>query len=184
MPLLRPTLLVAALFLSAALPAQAGLLGNNVTVDYNYLVPAYTTDVVTVTAGIEITCTGGGTGNANLCSALTAPNQYLDIGDSTISYQYTGSTNGGFNPVTPNGMTFHDLDVAGALVNVALVTDISGLTLSRVSFTDSTLTIELGGLSLGTSGGFTLTLTVPEPGGLGVLATLLGGLGLLRRRRA
>jgi hypothetical protein len=169
-----------------AAPAQAGLLGSNVTLRYDYLAPGFSTDTIAVGAGIEVTCTGGGTGNANVCAALTAATQTIDIGDSTIGYAYVGDHTSGFNNVVPNGMAFLGLDAAGAIVGVDLSTSISGLDGSRVSFTANSVTIDLHGLTMGTSGSFALALRTEAPGPATALLVLpaLGALAAARRRRA
>lgn len=182
-------LLLAVLFAAILLPtapARAGLLGTTITLNYNFLVPAASTDSLLVTSGVEVTCTGGGTGNANVCGMLTAPTQYLDIGDTTIAYSYVGGTPGGFNPTEPNGMEFLDLDIGGPITSVLLSTGIAGLDLSRISFTATSVAIDMHGLGLGFSNSFTLTLvTVPEPAALALLgAGLLGLVGVRAPGRA
>ena len=165
--------------------AWAGLLGSSIVLRYDYLVPGYSYDTLSVGAGVEVTCTGGGTGNANVCSALTAANQYIDIGDTSIAYSYVGTNPGGFNNVHPNGMTFQDLDPAGTILGVTLTTDIFGLDMTRVTFTDNSVSIDLGGLALGTSASFTLDLqTIPEPTALLPIVAAIGALGWTRRRYA
>jgi hypothetical protein len=165
-------------------PAHAGLLGTTITLDYDYLIPAATTDTLLVGAGIEVTCTGGGSGNANVCQMLTAPNQFLDVGDLTIAYVYSGAAPAGFNPTSPNGMTLRDLNPGAPIVDVLIDTGIAGLDDTRVSFTPSSVSVYLGGLGLGTSNYFTLTLvTAPEPWSIGCLAAGLTSLIAIRRRR-
>lgn len=166
-------------------PSHAGLLGTTVTLNYNYQIPARTTDSLLVTAGVEVTCTGGGSGNANVCEMVTAANQYIDIGDLSIGYSYVGSQPGGFNVEEPNGMTFLNLDPGGPITDVLLVTGIAGLDMSRVSFTESSVSIDMHGLSLGFSNSFTLTLTAaPEPGTLAIFATGIAAMISFRRRSA
>ncbi len=176
---------IAASCLLPTTPAHAGLLGTTVTLNYHYLIPARTTDSLLVTAGVEVTCTGGGSGNANVCEMLTAANQYIDIGDFTIGYSYSGSQPGGFNVDDPNGMTFLNLDPGAPITDVSLVTGISGLDMSRISFTGSSVSIDMHGLSLGFANSFTLTLTAaPEPGTLAILATGIAAMVSFRRRSA
>ena len=176
-------LALSALFQPA--PAHAGLLGTTVTLNYNFQIPARTTDNLLVTAGVEVTCTGGGSGNAAVCEMLTAANQYIDIGDLSIGYLYVGSQSGGFNPEQPNGMTFLNLDAGGPITGVSLVTGIAGLDLSRISFNESSVSIDMHGLSLGFSNSFTLTLTAaPEPASLAILATGIAAMLSFRRRSA
>ncbi|MEI7709963.1 MAG: hypothetical protein WCI94_00925 [Rhodospirillales bacterium] len=55
----RSIILAALCLLPTMSEARAGLLGSNITIDYNYLVPGWSTDIVTVTTGVEISCLGG-----------------------------------------------------------------------------------------------------------------------------
>src|SRR4051812_15065 len=75
------------------------LIGSNVTLTYTIgpntvlgNVTTVTTDTFSVTNGTEITCTGLGAGNANVCSLLTSANQYIDVGATTIRYDYINAT--------------------------------------------------------------------------------------------
>lgn len=178
-------LILAALFAAVLLPAgsaQAGLLGTMITLHYNFLVPAATTDSLLVTGGTEVTCTGGGSGNANACTMLTAANQYIDIGDFTIDYLYVGSQPGGFNPTPPNGMTFAGLDIGAPIGAVLISTGIAGLDDSRVTFTATSVEVDMHGLSLGFSNSFSLTLVaVPEPASLALLSLGVVGFAGLRQ---
>ena len=103
-------------FLSAALlPLAAhadGLLGSTVDVLYHYNDPSgplviETLDHVLVTAGTELSCPG----SAQLCGALSAPSQTVDIGDSSIRYDYVGQNGntGGFFNVAVNTFAFESL---------------------------------------------------------------------------
>jgi hypothetical protein len=183
----RSKTVLAFVFLSAAVSANAGLLGTDVTLNYNY--DAFsTTDIVTVQAGLEVICLGGGSGNANICSILTAPNQAIDFDDLSITYLYerVGSPTG-FSPIAPNGFDFQNLNVGAPIAGVVLSTSIAGLDASRLSFSANSIQLNMVNLALGESESFTLQIvTTPEPSaglmaGLGGL--LLGVQQLLRRRR-
>ncbi|MEO5924051.1 MAG: hypothetical protein ABIR70_09510 [Bryobacteraceae bacterium] len=172
----RSNTFLAFLFLSAALSANAGLIGTNVTLDYHYQGQS-TTDTFAVTAGTEVSCFGGGSGNANVCSILQAPNQTLDFGDNTITYTYTriGSYVASFLPSNPNGFDFLNLNLGQPIQHVLLSSSIQGLDASRLTFTANSIQLNMYDLPLGEHESFTLTIvTNPEPS-----AGLLGGLGLL-----
>jgi len=114
---------------------------------------------------------------------LTAANQYIDIGDFTISYSYIGGQPSGFNPTPPNGMTFLGLNLGAPIEAVLISTGIAGLDLSRITFTATSVEIDMHGLSLGFANGFTLTLVaVPEPASVAIVAAGLLGLAGLRRK--
>ena len=171
--------------------ANAGLLGSNITL--NYLFPdagtIYSSDNLAVTGGVEVTCTGGGAGNAAVCNALTAPIQTVDIFDSGLTYTYTGSGSS-FNTLSFNGFSFENLVYGAGITGVSLATDIPGLTLANVSFTSTSVRINLAGFSIsGPSTFFTLNLepspaaVTPEPASfLFVLGALPLLLPVFRRR--
>lgn len=177
---------VPALGLCLATPgAWAGLIGDSVTLRYDYSGLPSTLDVLSVGNGVEISCTGGGGGNANVCTMLTAPSQTVDIGDLAITYTYSGSNGSGFSPVPINGFNFLSLDPGFLIGGVQLSTDIAGLDLSRVSFTGDSISIYMSGLPVrAPTSYFTVTLLgqqVPEPASW--LLTLLGLAAIGRRGR-
>jgi len=61
--------LVAAVTGGASL-SHASLIGTDVTLNYDFNSPASTTDILPVTAGIELSCPG----SFNVCGVLTLPN--------------------------------------------------------------------------------------------------------------
>jgi hypothetical protein len=168
----RSTALLSFLFLAAALSANAGLIGTNVTLNYTYEGTS-TTDIFAVGPGLEVSCNGGGTGNANVCSILTAPIQAIDIGDNFITYNYLRVGDpAGFAPGV-NGFDFQALDLDSHIIAVQLSTTIAGLDASRLTFDTHSIQLDMSSLPLGESDSFTLTIvTNPEPS-----AGFLAGLG-------
>lgn len=185
MPFPRFLSLLASGLCLAAPGAWAGLIGDSVTLRYDYSGLPSTVDVLSVGNGVEISCTGGGSGNANVCSMLTAPNQTVDIGDLAITYTYSGTTGSGFSPVPINSFNFLSLDPGFSIGGVQLSTDIVGLDLSRVSFTGDSISIYMAGLPVASpTSSFTVTLLgrqVPEPASW--LLTFLGLAAMARHVR-
>ncbi len=168
--------------------ANAGLLGTDVTLNYAYL-GVTSTDTISVESGVEVQCTGYGTGNAQICGILTAPNQSLDFDDFTITYNYirVGDDDAEFLPGNPNGFEFLNLNLGSGIHNVLLDTTITGLDASRLSFTSNSIHLHMSDLALGEQESFTLRIVAsPEPSasmlaGVGVL--LLGVAQAIRKRR-
>lgn len=163
------------LFLSASL-AQAGLLGTNVTLVYQFGA-ATTTDLFTIGSGTELTCPGP----ASVCTVLTSPMQTVHTGDRSIRYTRAGTNS---RKIAPTAFVVQNLGPGFTIGSVTLTTNIPGLTNARVSFTGSSVTVNMTDLAIaGPASTFQLDLAelaIPEPA-----AWLLGitGLGALARRR-
>jgi hypothetical protein len=182
---LKPLVIIAvALAGSAGSAAWAGLAGTNLTLRYDYQDAPSSVDQLTVGAGTEVECTGGGAGNTNVCTFLTAgTHQTVDIGDTTITYLYQGSSGSIFSPVTPNAFNF--IDIAPTVTSVGLSSTISGLDSLRLSFSAHAISLDMSGLAVEPGQGYTLAVqAVPEPTTVAMLlaaAPLLAA--ALRRRR-
>ncbi|MFT7724743.1 MAG: PEP-CTERM sorting domain-containing protein [Roseateles sp.] len=173
---------------AAPAPSRADeLQGTTVEVRYDYVGGGqdwHTSDSVMVSDDIELSCPGA----AQLCNVLTVPTQTLDIDDRRIRYHYTGTgLNADFSDIAVNAFTFASLYGSDRrIAGVALETTIDKLDLSRLSFADHSIRIDMRGLSAAPDAWFEIyawTAPVPEPASA---ALLLGGLALLaaQRRRA
>ncbi|MDA5193924.1 PEP-CTERM sorting domain-containing protein [Govanella unica] len=180
-------LAVAAAMMFGATTAEASLMGSQVKVNYYFpdLAHVYTTQTVTVGAGSEITCPGA----SPSCATMRIFD--LDIAASSLTVRL--GFHDSFTPALFNGFSFEDLDFGdGAVLSgVALDTNILGLDLSRVSFGDHFVRINLRELGFTSQSFFALNFTtsdaalVPEPGALGLLGLglITLGAGLGRRRK-
>ena len=164
--------------------SQASLIGTSVTLNYDYQAQQ-SIDVFTVGSGVEISCPGG----ANVCGILTAPVQTVDVGANSILYSYNG-TGSSFNGVNPNKFDFENLNPGFTIGNVTLSTNISGLDLSRVIFTGSSVQIDMSGLGLnptqpGSPDFFNIGLTsaVPEPSTWAMMILGFAGIGFMAYRQ-
>ena len=163
-------LLILAASVFAGSGRAASLIGTNVTLNY-FLSTLTTTDVLTVGSGTEVTCTGGGTGNANVCGILSAfDRQTIDIAALSITYAYSGAGSG-FNNLQPNGFDFENLNPGAPITGVSLTTNIPGLDSGRVTFTANSIQVDMHNLSLpGPLDSFTVGISaasaIPEPSGL------------------
>ncbi|MBL8350344.1 MAG: PEP-CTERM sorting domain-containing protein [Burkholderiaceae bacterium] len=165
-----------------ASPASAGLSGTSMTLRYDYSSWTPTVDSLIVGPGVEITCTGGGNGNANVCQLLNAGVHTVDIGDDGIAYALTSGT-AAFTAVSPNGFNF--LNLAIPIAGITFTHSIAGMDSSRVSFTSSSISVDMSGLVVEAGQGFALgVVAVPEPASAWLMLAGAAALGawVLRRR--
>jgi hypothetical protein len=169
--------------------SQASLIGTSVTLDYYYQIQHSHDGFTVVEPGAEISCSGGGGGNANVCGILLAPVQTVDVGASSILYAYNGP-GASFDPAIPNKFDFENLNPGFTIGNVTLSTNITGLDLSRITFTGSSLQIDMHGLGLdptqpGSPDFFNIGLTsaVPEPSTWAMMILGFAGIGFMAYRR-
>ena len=167
-----------------AMPTMASADSLTGTVDISWLRPnTFTvTNTGTIAAGSSLSCPGA----SNICAGYNpTTSEVFSVGTSSITY-----TGAGYVPVTSlyptltfDGFDFTNLTFAsgGTLVGFTLTTNMSGLTSSDVTFTGSSIEIDLGGTP--EDGTFTLNLissndvvATPEPGTLTLLGAALIGL--------
>lgn len=172
---------------SLSLNASPSLIGSTATI--NYLFPTsssvYSSSIVIVGSGVEVTCPGGG-GGTGVCSAFAEPST-IDIGATSIVLKEDGGSN--YNSGSFNGVDFTGLNFGSGyhLSGFTLVTDLPGLVPADVSFTDNSIEFNAAGLSFPNNYTVELDLTAstPEPATIGLFGLLSMGLGLwnLRSRR-
>ena len=177
--------------LSGISASHASLIGTIVTLNYDYSTPANTVDLLTVGPGPEVSCTGGGGGNANVCGLLNLPSQSVDISASSILYSHSG-LGGQFTQCILNGFDF-EFGSGFPITNAVLNTNISGLNASRLTFTGSSVKVDMEGLTLNTTVNgvpadffnIGLTSAVPEPSTWAMMILGFAGIGLMafRQRR-
>jgi hypothetical protein len=128
----------------------------------------------------EVNCPGGNVGGG-ICNFLGLPAQ-VTIQDLSIIFAQQGT--GGYSAAPYNGLGFFNLDFGGGstLTGFNLITNLPGLTNTRVSFTANSIQYNLAGLSF--TGGDSIRLdliTSPEPSNMLLLACGLAVVGLLLR---
>ena len=169
--------------LLAAGTAQAGLLGKNLSVTYDYPDAAtvysqatYSAPTFTVGPGVETVITVEGV------TAISADftDTHLHIVLNTVLSTPT------WNTTSFNGLIFTVLSGPAGLTgaDVTGATTMAGFTDARVTLPGNQIRVDWNGLSYvdGTVVDIDFT-SVPEPASLALLGTGLLGLGLVRRRR-
>jgi len=181
---------------SGGTSTAATLIGDSVTVTQYYpdLVTAGLSSTVTVSSAVEIACPDTSIALCNSESGLL-DGETIDIGTTSVSGQFLGSFSAD-SGATFNGFVFTGLSFGtsySGISGITLTTNITGLTLDRITYTSDSLSINLLGLdpsvtSDGSSiGTYTIDFTVasvPEPGPLPLMLAGLAMLGFLGRRHA
>lgn len=168
-----------------AAPAQAvDLTGTQVLLQYDYTGQASIHDSFTVGPGVEMSCTGGGAGNANACSLLNAPTlQTLDFDADSVTYAYSGP-GASFSLIDTNRVTISHTVPGLVIGGVLLSGTVAGFDASRVSFGAASVTVDMSGVAVADGNWLRLQLLpVPEPSMAVLLsAGLLLGWGWQRHR--
>jgi len=180
-------LTVCALAVAAMAPALAANDLTGTSVDVSWLFPdtstTYATQNVTVGAGPEIQCAGGGVG-AGLCIGFTDA-ATIDLGAQTLSLTIDSGT-ASWSTGAFNGYEFSNLSAGGAWTGYTLATTFAGLDASRISFTPDAVWVNMQGIAPDAGESFTITLNtapVPEPASPGLLIAGLGAIAWVARRR-
>ncbi len=164
---------LAAAAMSAPAVSASTLLGDSVDVTLAGGIILEDFGVV-VDSGVELQ--GGDPSTA--WGAFLFPTEFIDIGEDTISMAFDTSL--GENAV----LTFSDLDFGAGIGGVTLLSTIPSVTQANVSFTATSITLDLTEWFFTSEAGtLELQLTqVPLPAAAWLFITALGSLGLTRRK--
>ncbi len=170
----------------AVSPAFAAndLTGQSIAVNWDFgATPVSIAErTVTVGAGPEIQCAGGGVG-PDLC-AFFVDGATIDLGANTLALSIDSGTSY-WNPAGFNGYEFSNLSSGGPWTGYTLSTTFAGLDASRITFSPDALWVNMQDIHPVAGQSFTITLTsaVPEPGNLALLFAGLGALACSAMRR-
>jgi len=169
------------LFVLGMVPAQAGLLGDSVTVDYIF---GATKDTVLQSLGSGTVIASGTTFNS-------FGQTDFKVFDTAITITDILGSSVNFTPNTFNGYRLTNLTGLPAITGLTIdpATTLAGFTASRISFDATHVWVNLSDLT--TQPGLNVKLnmqfgasSVPEPATFGFVGLSLASLVLLRRRRA
>jgi hypothetical protein len=176
--------------------SAASLIGDAVTVTSYYpdLASAALASTVTVSTSVEIACPNASIALCNDSAGLLS-GEYIDIADTSISGEFLASFAAASGD-TFNGFVFSSLDFGASysgITGFTLTTNISGLGADRISFTSSSVSLNMLGLdpSVTTDGSavgtYSIALTVaavPEPTQMLLMGCGLAAIGLVARRQS
>lgn len=177
----------ASLLVSAPMNA-ATLMGDTVSVAYDFTVSGYAARDYVVSPAVELTCGYTQPGCVHNFSEL-------DFGGNTISFKFYYPEHNTYFNYPFNGWLFTGLDFGRGIGGVTLTYNTGpnswvGLSQSDVSFTATSISLNLAGASPRNNGWWTLTMhevastsAVPLPASLPLGAFAIASLAALKRRK-